>query len=250
MAQQWSSSLYDGAHGYVSNYGAALLDWLTPQAGERILDLGCGTGDLTAQIAASGAQVVGLDASEAMLAAARKKYPALTFLHGDATKLPTPEQAFDAVFSNAVLHWIPDLTPVAQGLARVLRPGGRFVAEFGGIGCKETIYSTLRAVVKDHGYAPCRVHFFRPLGELATTFESAGFRILRTEWFPRDTPLQGPDGMLNILKMFSLGILGNAPTEEHEALLAEAIERLRPHLLKADGWHADYTRQRLLCQRL
>lgn len=250
MSQVWSAGLYDGAHGFVAQYGEALLAWLAPQAGERILDLGYGTGDLTAQIAHRGADVVGLDASEAMLTQARAKFPHLVFVRGDATALPDLGAPFDAAFSNAVLHWIPDLCPVAEGLSRALRPGGRFVAECGGEGCKALIYGTLRAVLREHGFEPRTVHFFRPLSVLAAAFESAGFRVTRAEWFPRDTSLKGLDGMLNILRMFSLGILSDVPPARHEALLAETVERLRPHLFRDGIWHADYTRQRLLCVRL
>lgn len=250
MSQEWSAELYDGAHRFVSHYGESLIAWLAPRPNERILDLGCGTGDLTARLARSGADVVGVDASEAMLVQARAKFPSLTFVHGDAIALPDLGAPFDAVFSNAVLHWIPDLRPVAKELARVLRPGGRFVAEFGGEGCKELIYGTLRSVIREYGFVPCTVHFFRPLSSLAEAFERSGFRVIRAEWFPRDTPLEGSNGMLNILRMFSLGILSDVPSMWREKILIETIERLRPLLFREGVWHADYTRQRLLCTRL
>ena len=200
--QTWSATLYDTRHDYVARYGAALLEWLAPRPGEVILDLGCGTGDLSVRIAQAGAEVWGVDADPTMLAQARAKFPDLRFLQADAMALPDFGRTFDAVFSNAVLHWIPDLDRLAEGLARTLRPGGRFVAECGGIACNAGINEALRLTAEAHGLTFADTAHFRPLSELAVPFERAGFRVTRTEWFPRDTPLQGEDGMLNFLRMF------------------------------------------------
>ena len=249
-SQAWSADLYDSRHGFVARYGGALLDWLAPRPGERILDLGCGTGALTDQIAQRGAEAIGVDASEPMIARARAKYPALRFIHADAAALPDLGAPFDGVFSNAVLHWLPDLAPVAAGLARVLRHGGRFVMECGGLACTATILDALRAACAAHGVPFADNIHFRSLATLAAPFEEAGFRIIRTEWFPRNTLLEGPDGMFNWLRMFRRGSLPTLSEPEQDTLFAETVERLRPTLLHADGWHADYTRQRLLAIRL
>ena len=248
--QTWSATLYDSRHDYVARYGAALLEWLSPQPGEAILDLGCGTGDLSVRIAQAGAEVWGVDADPVMLAQARAKFPGLRFLQADAMALPDLGRTFDAVFSNAVLHWIPDLGRLAEGLARVLRPGGRFVAECGGAACNAGINTALRLTAEAHGLPFADTAHFRPLSEMVIPFERAGFRVVRTEWFPRDTPLVGEDGMLNFLRMFRKGCVAAASDAEQEALFAETVERLRPTHLRPDGWHADYTRQRLLCTRL
>lgn len=247
QTQQWSATLYDGRHGYVARYGDALLAWLEPKSGEHILDLGCGTGDLTARIAQTGAEVMGVDANAEMLAQAQAKFPALRFVQADAMALPDFGRPFDGVFSNAVLHWIPDLAAVATGLARVLRAGGRFVAECGGAGCNAGITGMLARVANEHGFAFADTGHFRALAEIVAPFEAAGFRVTRTEWFPRDTLLDGPDGMLNFLRMFRRGCIAGVSEIEQEALFEETVERLRPTHLRADGWHADYTRQRLLC---
>ena len=248
--QTWSATLYDTRHDYVARYGAVLLDWLNPQPGEVILDLGCGTGDLTVRIAQTGAEVWGVDADPAMLAQARVKFPDLRFLQADAMSLPDFGRTFDAVFSNAVLHWIPDLDRLAEGLARTLRPGGRFVAECGGAACNAGINEALRLTAEAHGLTFADTAHFRPLTEIVAPFERAGFRVTRTEWFPRDTPLQGEDGMLNFLRMFRKGCVATSTAAEQEALFAETVDRLRSTHLRPDGWHADYTRQRLLCIRL
>lgn len=248
--QTWSATLYDTRHDYVARYGAALLEWLAPRPGEVILDLGCGTGDLSVRIAQMGVEVWGVDADPTMLAQARAKFPDLRFLQADAMALPDFGRPFDAVFSNAVLHWIPDLARLAEGLARTLRPGGRFVAECGGIACNAGINEALRLTAEAHGLTFADTAHFRPLSELVVPFERAGFRVTRTEWFPRDTPLQGEDGMLNFLRMFRKGCVATTSDAEQEALFAETVARLRPTHLRPDGWHADYTRQRLLCIRL
>src|SRR5690242_11899204 len=131
MADRWDSALYDDRHSFVWKGGAELIDLLNPTSGQRILDLGCGTGHLTAQIAKRGARVTGLDSSPSMIAQARQNYPRLKFVLSDARSLEFREE-FEAVFSNAVLHWILDAEAVVAGVARALTPGGRFVLEFGG----------------------------------------------------------------------------------------------------------------------
>src|SRR5688572_11002406 len=131
MSTAWSPQLYEGQHSFVWKYGADLLPLLAPQPGERIIDLGCGTGRLTAQIAESGAEVIGVDRSPEMIGQARQNFPKLRFLLADIASFESPEPA-DAVFSNAALHWVTDAEAAARNVARSLRPGGRFVAEFGG----------------------------------------------------------------------------------------------------------------------
>src|SRR5882724_1016627 len=127
-AQSWNPAHYDRAGAFVPRLASDLIDLLAPQPGERVLDLGCGTGDLTQQLADAGARPFGLDASSDMVSAARRKHPNLSFEVGDGQELRF-DREFDAVFSNAALHWMPRAADVAAGVARALRPGGRFVAE-------------------------------------------------------------------------------------------------------------------------
>ena len=130
MSAGWDSTLYDAKHSFVWKHGASLLELLAPKPGERILDLGCGTGHLTAEIAKAGALVVGLDSSPTMIETARSAYPQLTFVEADARNF-TLDAPCDAVFSNAALHWIHDADAVARSVHQALKPGGRFVAELG-----------------------------------------------------------------------------------------------------------------------
>ena len=140
---EWNANLYEQKHAFVWQYGTEVLKILAPQPGERILDLGCGTAQLTAQIAAAGAHVIGLDSSPAMIEQARSNYPELQFELADARDFHFAEP-FDAVFSNAVLHWISAADRVARSLFLALKPGGRFVAEFGGRGCVREIRAASR----------------------------------------------------------------------------------------------------------
>jgi trans-aconitate methyltransferase len=133
MNTNWDAKQYQQRHSYVFQYGQAVLDLLAPQKGERILDLGCGSGQLTAAIADAGATVIGIDSSPEMLAEARAHYRAVEFRLGDAADFAM-ESPVDAVFSNAVLHWVKNAAGAAACIARVLKPSGRFVVEFGGQG--------------------------------------------------------------------------------------------------------------------
>jgi len=144
----WNASLYDQKHSFVSEYGKSLIPLLEPQAGESILDIGCGTGHLTKAIAEADAHVVGIDSSASMIETARTTYPDLKFLVADARNFsfPTP---FDAVFSNAALHWIPEAEEVVRSIAAALKPGGRFVAEFGGKGNIATIISAFQQSLRE-----------------------------------------------------------------------------------------------------
>src|SRR5215217_4859847 len=123
---RWDSSLYDESFGIISAFGAGVVELLAPRPGERIVDLGCGTGALTAEIAAAGAEIVGIDASEAMIDRARELYPQLRFEVAKGEEF-TLEYPVDAVFSSAALHWMSPPEAVAASVARALKPGGRFV---------------------------------------------------------------------------------------------------------------------------
>jgi len=184
----WDAARYQDKHSFVWRYGAGLLELLVPQPGERILDVGCGTGQLTAEIARCGAQVVGLDNSADMLADARKNFPELTFVPGDAARFDFPEP-FDAVFSNAVLHWVKDADGAVGSIARALRPGGRFVAEFGGQGNIATVQAALRAVLGPH--ADQQSPWYYPsIGEYSAVMERHGLEVRNASLFDRPTPLE------------------------------------------------------------
>lgn len=150
-ANEWDTDSYDEGHSFVFEYGEGVVDLLEPEHGEQILDLGCGTGHLTDRIAESGANTVGLDASEEMIEKAQETYPESTFVNEDARDFSF-DDPFDAVFSNAALHWIPEQDAVLNSVANALVPGGRFVAELGGAGNVAAIVNAVREEATARGY--------------------------------------------------------------------------------------------------
>ena len=244
-AHKWDSALYDDRHSFVWRAGAGLLDLLNPQAGERILDLGCGTGHLTAKIAEAGAVVVGLDSSPAMIAQARQNFPSLRFVLAEAREFRL-EEPFDAVFSNAVLHWIHDAESVVKCVAAVLRPGGRFVLEMGARGNVESIRRMLEEVLTESGRTPKSPWFYPSAGEYSTLLEKHGFEIRTAQTFERWTKLEHPDrGLREWLEMFAGSWFEGISPADRDALIGTIEDRLRATLYKDGSWWADYRRLRI-----
>jgi trans-aconitate methyltransferase len=244
--QRWDANLYDDKHAFVWQYGASLVELLAPKPGERILDLGCGTGHLTAQIAQAGATVVGLDHSAKMLEQARSAYPRLEFVTGDARDF-TFADPFDAIFSNAVLHWIQPPEAVIRCVRDALRPGGRFVAEFGGRGNVRRVLAVLREAAEQMGVAAdLPQSYFPSLSEYATLLEGAGLEVRSAVLFDRPTPLDGADGLRDWVKMFRRPTLESLPSERREEFLQKVEEAAWPQLFREGGWVADYRRLRVV----
>jgi trans-aconitate methyltransferase len=243
--QQWSAERYARNAAFVPAFGASLLEWLAPRGGERVLDLGCGDGTLTRQIAARGAAVVGVDASTDFVAAARKA--GIDARLGDARSL-TFDGEFDAVFSNAVLHWVRDADAPLAGIFRALRPGGRFVAEFGGHGCIAAIVLALTVALRRRGHAGESPWYFPTAEEYAAKLTAHGFEIDSIELYPRLTPL--PTGIRGWLETFAGPMIDVLPDGERGALVDEVEALLRPMLCDTAGrWTADYVRLRLVARR-
>ena len=238
---QWDPERYESRFSFVWNRGAGLLDLLDPKPGETVLDLGCGTGQLTFQIAERGASVIGLDSAPAMVAQARMNYPSLKFMLADGSDFALPELV-DAVFSNAALHWMTKADEVAECVHRALKPGGRFVAEFGGKGNVSAIGQAVLAEVPD-----ALIPWYYPsLGEYATLLEAHGFRVTQAYHFDRPTPLEGARGMEDWLEMFGASLLAGVPAAGRNAVVTRIVERLRPTLFRDGVWFADYVRLRIV----
>lgn len=242
MTQTWSPSGYAYHAAFVPALGAGILEKLAPVAGERILDLGCGDGSLTEQLIQRGARVVGVDASPDMVAAARARGIDAQVM--DATQL-TFEAEFDAVFSNAVLHWIHDQDAVLAGVARALVWGGRFVAEFGGFTNIAAIAVALRAVLGNRGLSFNRHWYYPTPAAYSALLERHGFAVELATLFPRPTPL--PTGMAGWLHTFGKGALGALPEQERVEVEREIIDLLKPSLCDEQGnWTADYVRLQMI----
>jgi SAM-dependent methyltransferase len=236
--------------------GAAALELLDPQPGELIVDLGCGDGALTRKIAESGARVIGLDASEAMVEAARAR--GIDAFVADAQALDLEGQStrfgqFDAAFSNAALHWMLDPDAVASGVFAILKPDGRFVGEMGGAGNIAALRSGLREELSRRGYdVPAEdPQWYPECQEFVRLYACAGFTAIQARLIPRPTPLPA-GGVAAWVKTFRAGwldVAGVTPADRDE--VAAAVEaRVKPQLQQPDGsWVADYVRLRFTMRK-
>ncbi|HUR42768.1 MAG TPA: methyltransferase domain-containing protein [Aestuariivirga sp.] len=241
-AQKWSAETYDAHARFVSDLAGEVLGWLDPRRGERILDVGCGDGVLTAELAARGAEVMGVDTSDDLLRAAKARGLDVRHMDGQALQF---DSEFDAVFSNAALHWMRDGAAVVSGVWRALKPGGRFVAEFGGHGNVAAIVTAILAVAKARGVnGDLAAPWFYPTPiEYRELLEGLGFTVRRIGLFPRPTPLK--TGMAEWLKLFRKPFFEQFDGEAEKAL-AECVDLLRPSLCDGRGnWTADYVRIRV-----
>lgn len=249
-ARDWAAPEYDRDAGYVSRLGEGVVDLLDPRPGERILDLGCGTGDLAAEISARGAEVTGADASPEMVARAAGKYPRLRFVIADARSLELDVGSFDAVFSNAALHWVKEASRAIREVHRVLRPGGRFVAELGGRGNVRTVERALEEALAEIGVSAAERNpwYFPSLAEYAGLLEENGFEVGYGVLFDRPTPL-GETGIEGWLAVFAGSFLEGLPEAEREELVGRVAGKVRPALTGDDGPFADYRRLRVAARK-
>jgi SAM-dependent methyltransferase len=247
----WDATRYDEAFAFVPAMGAAVLDLLDPQPGERVLDLGCGSAELTAQIASRGARVVGLDSSAEMLTQAQERFPDLDVRLADGEALHFDEP-FDAVFSNAALHWMTRPDQVLAGVRAALRNGGRFVAEMGAARNVTALVAALREAALRVGITvdlPLPWYFPTP-AEQATRLEKAGFTVRLLQYVDRPTRLtEVRDGAADWWRMFGASTLSAVPAEQLDGLLATVNEVAAPRLRGPDGvWVADYVRLRFVAE--
>ncbi|MFT3986547.1 class I SAM-dependent methyltransferase [Aestuariivirga sp.] len=240
--QTWSSDSYDAHARFVSDLAGGVMEWLQPKKGERILDLGCGDGVLTEKLVATGAVVTGVDTSEDFLRAARARGLNVWNIDGQAL---TFTSSFEAVFSNAALHWMTDAEAVVDGVWRALVPGGRFVAEFGGHGNVAAIVTAMKAVARMRRIGDTQSHpwFFPTPAIYQRMLEAKGFEVKRIGLFPRPTIL--PTGMSEWLRVFREPFFSQFG-KKAGAALEDTVELLRPSLCDNDGnWTADYVRLRV-----
>ena len=243
--QHWNPQQYAEHARFVAELGAPVVEWLAPQPGERILDLGCGDGALTAKIRAFGCTVLGVDSSPAMVAAAKTFGIDAWVMDGQTLQF---DEAFDAVFSNAALHWMKEPEQVLAGVWRALKPGGRFVGEFGGQGNVSAFVAALESALSHRGVMVASPWFFPHAEEYRRLLQAQGFAVERLVLFPRPTPL--PGDITDWLETFAQPYLAAVPVPEQRRFVSEVTEALRPALCDAEGnWTADYVRLRFLARK-
>jgi len=240
--QTWNASQYRNHASFVPELGSSVLQLLDPQPGEWILDVGCGDGALTKKIAKSANEVIGIDSSESMVAAARECGLNAILMSGDSIEYVNK---FDAVFTNAALHWIPDYESVIKGVRDALKDGGRFVGEFGGKGNIAILVKAMSKVVGRHPeMGSFRNPWYFPSDiEYKEHLEKHGFTVKHIELIPRPTPLK--TGVREWLKVFANHVISGLPSNLEDRFLSETEELVRPELFSENnGWQADYVRIR------
>ena len=248
----WNSELYQSSHAFVWEFGRDLLGMLGPKPHERILDVGCGTGQLTAEIANSGATVIGVDQSREMIATAQANYPELQFEVADiaATEYDTE---FDAVFSNAALHWVRNQQGALAAIARALKPGGRFVFEMGGRGNIQQVWkATVQALVEKGVPNPEKLPpwFYPSIGEYAPMLEERGLTVTFAVLFDRPTPLEGGQhGLRDWLDMFGMFASDVVRRDQRDELMMRIETLTRPTLYRDGVWTIDYKRLRMIAAK-
>lgn len=248
----WDPNRYDIQHAFVHQLGAGVVELLAPQPGERVLDVGCGTGHLTRKIADAGAEAVGVDASAAMVAEARRNFPELRFEVADATTMRFDEP-FDAIFSNAALHWVKPPEAAIERMAAAMKPGGRLVVEFGGKGNVKGVLDAASAAGREVGVNIDHANYFNyfpSISQYATLLEQRGFEVNFAVLFDRPTALNdGEAGLRNWIRMFRPEALKLIPPADQERFFTATERIARPALFREETWHADYRRLRVRARR-
>ena len=249
MTQTWDPVAYERNGAFVHGLADGVLEWLGPQPGEYILDLGCGDGQLTRRMRDMGVHVLGVDASAEMVAAARER--GVEAEQAQAEMLPFRDATFDAVFSNAVLHWVRGQDEMMKQVHRVLKPGGRFVAEMGGHGNIAAIHVALMAVLDRHGYGGREdgVNYYPTAESYSKRLTHHGFKVEQVALIPRPTKL-GENGMGGWLRTFRRGVLDGLPKAVQDCVVKETTDLLAHALRDDDGnWIADYVRLRFIASK-
>ncbi len=245
----WNPELYTEKHAFVYNYGESLVELLAPKPHETILDLGCGSGQLTALINESANAVIGIDKSPEMIAHAKDAFPHICFEVATAEDFSFSEK-FDSIFSNATLHWVKDYKSVIKCMFNNLNPGGKLVLEFGGKGNVQTIVNQLKTSLREHGFlqqSELNLWYFPSIGEYTSALESEGFRVVLAEHYDRPTELADENsGIKDWINMFAKSFFEGIPEKMVEEIKTEVQEKIKDKCLINGKWYADYKRIRVV----
>jgi len=251
MTNQWNASLYSNAFSFIPQLGSGLIDLLNLSTSDTVLDIGCGTGELTNQLSTHCKSVIAIDLSATMIAQAKVTFPHIDFRIGSALNFQI-ESPVDAVLSNATLHWVKPPELAIQTIYSALKPSGKFAAEFGGKQNVQTIldgiYNALEKMGKQELWKD--YWYFPSLGEYTTLLESAGFRVEQAFHFNRPTPMNDPEnGLKNWLRMFVLPHTEVVNKANESEFLNDVETYCRPYLFKDGDWVLDYVRLRVLAKK-
>ncbi|MGS0528363.1 class I SAM-dependent methyltransferase [Zobellia nedashkovskayae] len=252
VAHSWNAQLYNDKHAFVYDYGKSLIELLAPKSTERILDLGCGSGELTFQIDKLAKSTVGFDKSSEMIAKANYNFPSVEFKVVDASDFEV-EESFDAIFSNAALHWVVEYKKAISNMYAALNKGGRIVVEFGGKDNIKTISDELRNSLSKRGLekqARTEIWYFPSIGEYTSKLEEAGFEVTFAQWYDRPTELaDSQTGVIDWITMFGSPFFEGVGVEDIKEISKEVQEKVKPELFKNGKWYADYKRIRVVAYK-
>lgn len=252
MKFNWNPELYDDKHDFVFKFGEEIVKLLNPQKNETILDIGCGTGDLTKQIAELSEKVIGIDNSSQMIQTAQRKYPEISFIQADAKDYQL-DNKFDAIFSNAVLHWIPQAEIMIRNTNHHLKIGGRYVVEFGGKGCNYSIINTLKKQLDKEGFDYPGIEsmlYYPSISQYSAILENNGFEVNLAVLFDRPTELKGGiNGLRDFIEMFLNWLFKNVSDSDKSTIIKRTIEILKPQIFNGTSWMADYRRIRMVAHK-
>lgn len=253
MNFNWNPDLYDDRHDFVFKFGEEIIKLLNPQKNETILDIGCGTGDLTQKISKLSKQVTGIDNSPEMIQAAQKKYPELLFVQADARDFQLNKK-FDAIFSNAVLHWIPQADKMIINTNQHLTIGGRLVVEFGGKGCNYSIISALKEQLDNYKITYPNIDdilFYPSVSQYSHLLEKYGFEVNLAMLFDRPTELKGGfKGLHDFIEMFFNWLFKNVSDSVRSNIIQGTMDKLKPQIFNGTSWIADYRRIRIVAHKI
>ena len=246
---KWKPEFYNKKHSFVYQYGESLIKLLDPKENQRILDLGCGSGQLTSKISEFAKETIGIDRSAEMIADAKSKFPEIEFQVMDASNFRFNEK-FDSIFSNATLHWVKNHKNAIKCMYENLNPNGRIALEFGGKGNVQTIVNQLRNSLRIRSYvkqSELDLWYFPTIGEYSTELESAGFRVLFAEHYNRPTELADENsGIKDWISMFGESFFIGVSESHIEEIKNEVQEKVKDQCLVNGKWFADYKRLRIV----